>query len=397
MIVFMLLGQSTSCSTTASSSGAVARCSVTSGARYFLVVVAVAVGLVAIGTGLGGAADRPDFRHVVFNVVSLVTTTGYATSDFEAWPSLAQLVLLDCWRWARWRARRAAASRASVRCSCCRPYAASSPPQGTATRSGLVHYGGKPVPDDVMSGVWVFLIVYFALRRDGGPGRGGGLRPGDGARRADRVATWAWPRCHRPERPLRPLPGPREARLLVLHDRRPTELFTLLVLLSPGFGGAERRSARGGRPDEGLESPSQGDTAARTTPRTGRGRPVSKGERARMSRPGGATRSGPDRAPEADRHGHDDPDPGPTRRREAPAARRDPARPGLAALAMAIGSRRSPRPPRPRRCDPKEAGFPLRIVAYVLHPVGVTIDYLLLRPAYWIGSHEPFRLFGRED
>jgi hypothetical protein len=48
--------------------------------------------------------------------------------------------------------------------------------------------------------------------------------------------------------------------------------------------------------------------------------------------------------------------------------------------------------------DPKDAGHPLRIVGYVLHPVGVTIDYLLLRPAFWIGSHEPFRtLFGRTD
>lgn len=48
--------------------------------------------------------------------------------------------------------------------------------------------------------------------------------------------------------------------------------------------------------------------------------------------------------------------------------------------------------------DPKKAGHPLRIVAYVVHPIGVTLDYLILRPAWWIGSYEPFRtLFGRED
>jgi hypothetical protein len=48
--------------------------------------------------------------------------------------------------------------------------------------------------------------------------------------------------------------------------------------------------------------------------------------------------------------------------------------------------------------DGKEAGHPLRIVGYVLHPVGVTLDYLILRPAFWVGSHEPFRtLFGRTD
>lgn len=48
--------------------------------------------------------------------------------------------------------------------------------------------------------------------------------------------------------------------------------------------------------------------------------------------------------------------------------------------------------------EPSNAGHPLRIAAYIVHPVGVVYDYLLLRPAYWVGSHDPFRtLFGRTD
>ncbi len=48
--------------------------------------------------------------------------------------------------------------------------------------------------------------------------------------------------------------------------------------------------------------------------------------------------------------------------------------------------------------EPSNAGHPLRIAAYALHPIGVVYDYLLLRPAFWVGSHEPFRsLFGRTD
>ena len=48
--------------------------------------------------------------------------------------------------------------------------------------------------------------------------------------------------------------------------------------------------------------------------------------------------------------------------------------------------------------DSENAGHPLRMVAYVLHPVGVIIDYLLLRPAPWLGSKEPFKTaFGHED
>ncbi len=48
--------------------------------------------------------------------------------------------------------------------------------------------------------------------------------------------------------------------------------------------------------------------------------------------------------------------------------------------------------------DPQRAGHPLRIVAYAVHPVGVILDYLFLRPCYWLASHEPLRsLFGRGD
>jgi hypothetical protein len=48
--------------------------------------------------------------------------------------------------------------------------------------------------------------------------------------------------------------------------------------------------------------------------------------------------------------------------------------------------------------DPQEAGHPLRVFAYVLHPVGVALDYLIFRPAHWLGHHEPIRtIFGHEN
>ncbi|MAG34219.1 MAG: hypothetical protein CL908_25350 [Deltaproteobacteria bacterium] len=48
--------------------------------------------------------------------------------------------------------------------------------------------------------------------------------------------------------------------------------------------------------------------------------------------------------------------------------------------------------------DRQDAGHPIRIIAYALHPVGVVLDYVLFRPAHWIASHEPIKkLFGHED
>ncbi len=48
--------------------------------------------------------------------------------------------------------------------------------------------------------------------------------------------------------------------------------------------------------------------------------------------------------------------------------------------------------------DPKRAGNPVRIAAYIAHPFGVLLDYLIFRPAWWIGQHEPFKtIFGVTD
>lgn len=43
--------------------------------------------------------------------------------------------------------------------------------------------------------------------------------------------------------------------------------------------------------------------------------------------------------------------------------------------------------------DPNSAGHPLRILAYVAHPVGVTLDYILLRPAHWIVNQKGLSTF----
>jgi len=70
----------------------------------------------------------------------------------------------------------------------------------------------------------------------------------------------------------------------------------------------------------------------------------------------------------------------------------------LTVLALGMMAIASATPSRADDYDEKSSGHPLRIIAYVLHPVGVAIDYLLLRPAHWLGSREPMKtIFGHED
>ena len=71
---------------------------------------------------------------------------------------------------------------------------------------------------------------------------------------------------------------------------------------------------------------------------------------------------------------------------------------GCTALALAMIAIASATPSLADDYDKKASGHPLRIIAYVLHPVGVAIDYLVLRPAHWLGSREPLKtIFGHED
>ena len=48
--------------------------------------------------------------------------------------------------------------------------------------------------------------------------------------------------------------------------------------------------------------------------------------------------------------------------------------------------------------DDQRAAHPLRIAAYVVHPVGFALDWLLFRPAHWVVSHQPFKaIFGHQE
>ena len=70
----------------------------------------------------------------------------------------------------------------------------------------------------------------------------------------------------------------------------------------------------------------------------------------------------------------------------------------LAVLLLGVSLGLSPLSAGADEYDPQDAGHPLRIVGYVLHPVGVVLDYVIFRPAHWIGSKDGMReLFGHKD
>jgi hypothetical protein len=82
--------------------------------------------------------------------------------------------------------------------------------------------------------------------------------------------------------------------------------------------------------------------------------------------------------------------------RFAPPPRRAPRR--RAAIALVAALLLASSPALADGYDSDSAGHPLRIAAYVLHPIGVIIETLILKPAHWLGHQEPIRtLVGHEE
>ena len=70
----------------------------------------------------------------------------------------------------------------------------------------------------------------------------------------------------------------------------------------------------------------------------------------------------------------------------------------LSLVAVALAVALAPAAAQADEYERDRAGHPVRILAYVLHPVGVVLDYLIFRPAHWLGHREPFQtLFGHEE
>jgi hypothetical protein len=73
-------------------------------------------------------------------------------------------------------------------------------------------------------------------------------------------------------------------------------------------------------------------------------------------------------------------------------------RPILASTVLGLALLGQATPAAADEYDPTYAGHPVRIIAYIVHPVGVALDYLIFRPAHWLGMHEPWKtIFGHTD
>jgi trk system potassium uptake protein TrkH len=127
-------------------------------------------GLVIVATGLGtvflwreGGALLDAFRLSTFQVVSILTTTGYASDDFQLWSEQARMVLLAL-MFVGGCAGSAAGGPKVVRHVLIARYTLRELKRTLHPRAVLpVKLGGRTVPDDIMRAVLVFFLFYLLV------------------------------------------------------------------------------------------------------------------------------------------------------------------------------------------------------------------------------------------
>ncbi len=132
--------------------------------RVFIFALAVLIILVTFniyGTAYHSIAGA--FRRAAFQVTSIITTTGFVTSDYARWPALSQIILLLC-MFAGAMAGSTGGAIKTMRIILLVKY-------GFRELFRLAHphavrsikLGGKPVPEEVLSSIWGFFILYVGL------------------------------------------------------------------------------------------------------------------------------------------------------------------------------------------------------------------------------------------
>jgi trk system potassium uptake protein TrkH len=132
--------------------------------RFFLFLVAVLIGIVS--WDLYGSVYQTigsTIRYSAFQVVSIITTTGFATADYEAWPALSQLILFIC----MFIGASAGSTGGGMKCVrillgikyCYKELFCLVHPKAVTH----VKLAGKAIPEEVMRSIMGFLCLYVLL------------------------------------------------------------------------------------------------------------------------------------------------------------------------------------------------------------------------------------------
>lgn len=131
--------------------------------RLYTAIILGATVLVGAGTYVPGSAFEPALRTSLFQVVAVITTTGYSTADFALWASFPQLVLFFLF-FVGGMAGSTAGGPKVVRVMLILKHSFGEMRRYLHPRAILItKISGMSVPSQVMLNVFAFIVLYVGL------------------------------------------------------------------------------------------------------------------------------------------------------------------------------------------------------------------------------------------
>ena len=132
--------------------------------RVFLIMVAIFIAAITFDIhGVVYESLTKSIQYAAFQVSSIITTTGFVTADYDQWPALSTNVLLLC-MFLGAMAGSTGGGMKTMRIMLLAKHAHQEMfrivhPHAITT----VKLGGKAVPQEILSSIWGFFILYLAI------------------------------------------------------------------------------------------------------------------------------------------------------------------------------------------------------------------------------------------
>ncbi|MEG1661601.1 MAG: TrkH family potassium uptake protein, partial [Clostridiales bacterium] len=131
--------------------------------RYYLTIICIATAIIAFNVRDFFPTTNEGIRTAFFQVSSIITTTGYASTDFNLWPELSRsilILLMFCGACAGSTGGGIKVSRLIILCrSAMQEIRRMLHPRSVS----VIRLEGKPVEEETKHGAYAFLFVYLLI------------------------------------------------------------------------------------------------------------------------------------------------------------------------------------------------------------------------------------------